>query len=143
MKSSQEREPGHKKTTVLAGQRTELAIRRTVLAADRTLLAWVRTSLSLMTFGFTIYKFFQYLVESGAAAEDWQPTGPRRFGLFLVALATVLLAAQTWQYYKLLKRLSESNDKPVPKTASLMAGIAISLLGVAIFLSMILGPPFF
>ncbi|NLF32655.1 MAG: DUF202 domain-containing protein, partial [Planctomycetes bacterium] len=41
--------------------RRDLAIQRTVLAAERTLLAWTRTSLALVAFGFTIYKFLQYL----------------------------------------------------------------------------------
>lgn len=33
-----------------------LAIERTVMAAERTLLAWVRSGVSLISFGFTIYK---------------------------------------------------------------------------------------
>lgn len=109
-----------------------------MLAADRTLLAWVRTSLSLMTFGFTIYKFFQYLEESGAAAGGWHPTGPRRFGLILVTLATVLLASQTLQYYQLLKRISLARQEKVPKTPTLVAGVAITLLGILTFLSIFL-----
>ena len=40
---------------------TKLAVERTRLAYERTLMAWVRTSTSLISFGFTIYKFFQYL----------------------------------------------------------------------------------
>ncbi len=41
---------------------TELALDRTYLAHDRTLMAWVRTATSLISFGFTIYKFFQYMI---------------------------------------------------------------------------------
>ena len=37
---------------------TRLAYERTVLAHERTLMAWLRTAVSLITFGFTIYKFF-------------------------------------------------------------------------------------
>jgi uncharacterized membrane protein YidH (DUF202 family) len=36
-----------------------LAVERTRVAYDRTMLAWTRTATSLITFGFTIYKFFQ------------------------------------------------------------------------------------
>jgi len=43
---------------------TKLAIERTRLAHERTLMAWVRTATSLISFGFTVYKFFQYLRES-------------------------------------------------------------------------------
>jgi putative membrane protein len=38
---------------------TDLAFERTVLAYERTLMAWIRTAISLISFGFTIYKFFQ------------------------------------------------------------------------------------
>lgn len=38
---------------------TKLAFERTNLAHERTLMAWVRTATSLISFGFTIYKFFQ------------------------------------------------------------------------------------
>ena len=36
----------------------QLALDRTRLAYERTLMAWVRTATSLISFGFTIYKFF-------------------------------------------------------------------------------------
>ena len=49
---------------------TKLAVDRTRLAHERTLMAWVRTATSLISFGFTIYKFFQFLRDGkGTAAE--------------------------------------------------------------------------
>ena len=39
---------------------TRLAYDRTRLAFERTMLAWVRTAASLITFGFTVYKFFEF-----------------------------------------------------------------------------------
>ena len=50
-------------TTATADPRTALAIERTRLAHERTLMAWVRTATSLISFGFTIYKGFDYLQE--------------------------------------------------------------------------------
>jgi uncharacterized membrane protein YidH (DUF202 family) len=50
---------GPKTSNDLAEDRTDLALRRTVMAADRTLMAWVRTALSMISFGFTIYKLLQ------------------------------------------------------------------------------------
>jgi hypothetical protein len=40
---------------------TALALERTRLAHERRLMAWVRTATSLISFGFTIYKAFEYL----------------------------------------------------------------------------------
>ena len=45
--------------TSLAHDRTGLAVTRSYLALERTLMAWTRTSASLISFGFTIYKFFE------------------------------------------------------------------------------------
>ena len=47
----------------LAVERTDWALDRTYMAADRTLMAWVRTSISMIGFGFTLYKFLQYIDE--------------------------------------------------------------------------------
>ena len=47
---------------------TRLAVERTRLAHERTLMAWVRTATSLISFGFTIYKFFEFESGRGAAA---------------------------------------------------------------------------
>jgi len=44
-----------------ADSSTALALERTRLAHERTLMAWVRTATSLISFGFTIYKAFEYL----------------------------------------------------------------------------------
>ena len=49
----------------LAQERTDLALERTLMAADRSLMAWVRTSLSMISFGFTIYKLLESLQQSG------------------------------------------------------------------------------
>ena len=38
---------------------TELAFDRTRAAYERTMMAWIRPATWLITFGFTIYKFFQ------------------------------------------------------------------------------------
>jgi uncharacterized membrane protein YidH (DUF202 family) len=47
---------------------TRLAVERTRLAYERTLMAWVRTVASLISFGFTIYKFFELELRGGPSA---------------------------------------------------------------------------
>jgi len=40
----------------------DLALDRARLAHDRILIAWIRTAFSMISFGFTIIKLFQYSV---------------------------------------------------------------------------------
>ncbi|MDR3557688.1 MAG: DUF202 domain-containing protein [Syntrophobacteraceae bacterium] len=46
--------------TIKEPSSNQLALERTILAHERTLMGWVRTSTSLITFGFTLYKFFSW-----------------------------------------------------------------------------------
>ena len=54
-----------------------LALERTYLANERTLMAWIRTATSLITFGFTLYKFFEYLHETDPARVTRHVLGAR------------------------------------------------------------------
>ena len=47
-----------------------------LMAAERTLMAWTRSAVSLITFGFTLYKFLQY-VRTEEAGEAIEARGPR------------------------------------------------------------------
>jgi len=55
---------------------TRVAAERTRLAYERTLMAWVRTATSLISFGFTIYKFFEF----ESAATEIPHNRARRIG---------------------------------------------------------------
>jgi uncharacterized membrane protein YidH (DUF202 family) len=68
---------------------TQLAIDRTWVAYERTMLAWVTTATSLITFGFSVYKFFQIIREtphangpSNRRAAIRNHIGRYRLGLF-------------------------------------------------------------
>src|ERR1700749_4671391 len=93
------------RSTVLAEERTDLARERPIAAAERTLMAWIRTALSMIGFGFTIYKFFQYLPEEIAAGNIRRPQAPRNLGLSLIALGTLGLAAPILQHANFLKQV--------------------------------------
>ena len=70
---------------------TLLAIERTRVAYERTMMAWVRTGTSLITFGFTVYKFFQ--LDEAVKLSGRMLIGPREFaiGLILVGLLSLVL----------------------------------------------------
>ena len=67
--------------TILAEERTDLAYQRTIIAAERTLMAWIRTALSMIGFGFTIYKFFQYQADEIAAGKIQRPQRAAQSGI--------------------------------------------------------------
>jgi putative membrane protein len=125
----------------LADARTDLAVERTVMAANRTLMAWVRTALSLISFGFVIYKFLQAAIEGaeGAKLALLRTQGPRRLGLTLIALGTMAVILGAIEYYETVKRLSrQSATSCKPLNFSFILGMAIGLLGLFLFITILI-----
>jgi putative membrane protein len=123
--------------TDLAQERTELATRRTLIAAERTLMAWIRTSISMIGFGFTIYKFFQYMPEQIAAGNIKHPQAARNLGLTLVGLGTLALAAAAWQHRHFLKEIDPSQEHQV-WSISFVVAIAVVFIGLLAFYGILL-----
>jgi putative membrane protein len=123
--------------TILAEERTNLALRRTQIAADRTLMAWIRTALSMIGFGFSIYKFFQYMPEEIASGSVRRPQAPRNFGLSLIALGTVALATAAWQHWRLLNEIG-GNKRRHPWSLSFAVAMIVILIGCITFYGVLL-----
>ena len=106
-----------------------------MLAHERTLQAWVRTAASLISFGFTIYKFFQ--LEAGDRVRHAQVIGPRAFASLMIVMGIVGLALATFQHIKDMKRMK--HEHPWMKERSLAGWIAamISVLGLLAMASVI------
>ena len=86
---------------------TRLAVVRTRLAHDRTLMAWVRTAASLISFGFTIYKFFQYLDSSKSGAADHGILGPRGLAIGMIGVGLGALAIATIENRQSMKAMRD------------------------------------
>jgi len=123
--------------TVLAEERTDLAVQRTVLGAERTLMAWIRTANSMIGFGFTIYKFFQYMPEQIASGNIRRPQAPRNLGLTLIALGTLALAAAAAQHWNLLSTIGASPLRRV-WSISFVIAICVVLIGCITFCGVLL-----
>jgi putative membrane protein len=123
--------------TVLAEERTELAIERTIIASERTLMAWIRTAISMIGFGFSIYKFFQYLPEEIASGNIRRPQAPRNLGMTLIALGTLGLAAAAWQHRNFLNKIGASHGRHV-WSISFVVAIAVILIGAITFYGVLL-----
>lgn len=109
---------------------TRLAVERTRLAYERTLMAWVRTSASLITFGFTIYKFFEFERTSGALTSAPGALSPRTFALLMIAVGLMTLVMAAVQHRQSLAAMrAEYGEAPSLSTAGLTA-MLFTLLGV-------------
>jgi putative membrane protein len=104
------------------------------MAQERTLMAWIRTSMSLITFGFTIYKFFEYLATSERRREP--VLSPWVIGMTMIVVGLISLALAWIQNRQQMKAL-EADAGPLPySVAGIMAGFiavlgALALLAVA------------
>jgi putative membrane protein len=68
---------------------TRLAFERTRIAYERTMMAWIRTATSLVTFGFAVYKFFEFDIKYAAARPMRMKL--RGFGLTLIVIGLLSL----------------------------------------------------
>ena len=114
---------------------TQLAVDRTRLAHDRTLMAWVRTATSLISFGFTIYKFFQYLWEKTPAPSE-RLFGPREFALVMIGIGLMALVLATVQHRRDVVQLRHWYPDVPYSLATILAGF-LSILGIVAFLAVI------
>jgi putative membrane protein len=113
-----------------------LALDRTRMAAERTLMAWLRTTLSMISFGFTIYKFLQ-AVEAQSKVPVLRPQAPRTVGLTLVGIGTFALIIACVQHLGYVKKLGPGHPgKPLDLT--LIVSCLIALLGLLMFGNMLL-----
>ena len=104
---------------------------RTIMAADRTLMAWMRTSLSMLSFGFTIYKFLDTMAQQGQLQRSHSP---QMVGLFLAALGTVTIIFGTISYWVTLKDLQRAEVFRLGRPILLLA-LIMCVTGTALFVS--------
>jgi len=106
----------------------DLAFERTFLALERTLMAWVRTATSLIAFGFSVYKFFEF--EKGAGLIKQSVIGPRFFGMAMISIGLLALAMATFEHWHYKMKLKRQGIEIRVSLAGLVAGLII-LLGIA------------
>jgi inner membrane protein YidH len=99
-------------------------------------MAWIRTSLSMISLGFTIYKFSRYLAESAEGLELRQ--GPLNLGRVMVVLGVLLLVPAIVQHWQFLRALSARANRTFPRSLALITAAVIQLLGIGALLSLFL-----
>ena len=116
---------------------TKLAIERTRLAHERTLMAWIRTAASLISFGFSVYKFFHYLRDSQGAPPSG-PIGPREFGGLMIAIGITALLLATIDHRRSMRVLRTGYGALIPYSLSAVVAGLVGGLGVLLLVSVLL-----
>jgi len=119
---------------------TRLAVDRTRLAHERTLMAWVRTATSMISFGFTIYKFFeaQPSRDHRLGIVAWL-LDARHFALMLIVVALVALTFAAIEHRRELQAL-RTQFGHVPRSNSLMVATFVAAFGLFALAAVALGP---
>ena len=110
---------------------TRLALKRTQLAAERTLMAWVRTAFSMISFGFTIGKFLDYLANQ---PESRLPLGEHNLlpkALVLIGLASLLIGI--WEFRHLMLKLADEEGRKFRVSPVGVVSTLVGLLGLLAF----------
>jgi putative membrane protein len=109
-----------------------LAFERTGLAYERTMMGWIRTAASLMTFGFALYKFFQFDAVRHGLPVYHGLLSPRRFSLVLIALSVICLALAAVSHRRSLQAM-RAHGVTVPYSTAVVLGLLVAILRVAVF----------
>lgn len=113
----------------------QLSVERTRLSHDRTLMSNVRTSTALISFGFTIYKFFADL-QGSEAARAHHLLGSRNFALLMMSIGVIYLALASLSYVHEMKRMRAKYGISIDRLSLALAGV-VSVLGILGLLAVI------
>jgi putative membrane protein len=83
----------------------------------------------MISFGFTIYKFFQYLHESNAISPGMHIYGPRSLGEVLVIMGTLLMGFAIIEYVLYQRLLSRQMGQKFPVSTTLIGALLMTVLG--------------
>lgn len=131
---------------VLTAQKPEpnlaniLAKERNRAAAERTLLAWIRTSLSLISFGFAIYKIIHTFAAEGTQKH------PMTFLLAVcfILLGTLTMISATIQHIQILKQLQLEDDPYKPRRPiAVYVSFALTAIGLIALATVVVEALFF
>jgi putative membrane protein len=112
---------------------TRLAFDRTRVAFDRTMMAWIRTATSLITFGFSVYKFFQ--IDLGNKPNH-RLIGFREFALAMVGIGLASLLVGGIDHHRNMKSLVLQYPE-MPRSGTGIVALLVGVLGIAALLAVL------
>jgi putative membrane protein len=108
----------------------QLAVDRTRLAYERTLLAWIRTATGLITFGFSIYKFFELQHAAlGTIPGQHHILSARGFAIMAMAMGLAALVLSSIEYAGNIRTMRAQSGH-VPRSFAGIFAVMISIFGL-------------
>ena len=120
-------------TLPVVPDKNQLALDRTFMALERALMAWIRTATSLITFGFTLYKFFYYLQQQDPVRHPEHVFGARTVGILMIVIGLLSLGLAAAQHWQQLKRLR--THYAAPRSLSQWVAVLVAALGLVALLA--------
>lgn len=117
---------------ISAPDANQIAVDRTRLAHERTLMAWIRTAVSLISFGFAIFKFFQYVRESRPEQQPESVIGPHLFAIMMIVIGLISLTLAWIQHREEMSVLRKDSGHMPYSLASVIAALVAGLGVVAL-----------
>ena len=121
---------------------TLLAVDRTRLAHERTLMAWVRTATSMISFGFTIYKFLaaQPAHERRFSFME-RLLDARNFAVVMISVGLVGLFLAALENRREMARLRETYGRErIPQSNAMRVAILVAIFGFFALGAVLVGP---
>ena len=110
----------------------QMAADRTWMAHERTLMAWIRTATAMISFGFTIYKFFE-----GRPPNPHALLTSRDFAILMISFGLVALTLATIQHIIEIRSIANLMTRK-RRSIALVLSILIAVLGAIAFMSAVL-----
>jgi putative membrane protein len=88
----------------------------------------VRTGVSLISFGFTIYKFFEEFRKAEPVVRT-SLIGAREFGIIMISIGLVAVLLATFQHVRIMHRLRVQYTE-VPYSLAAVVAFLVTMLGI-------------
>jgi putative membrane protein len=110
----------------------QMAADRTWMAHERTLMAWIRTATSMISFGFTIYKFFE-----GRPPNPHTILTSRDFAILMIGFGLIALMLATIQHLIEIRSIADLTTRK-RRSIALVLAILLAVLGTIALVSAVL-----
>jgi putative membrane protein len=114
----------------------KLAFERTRLAYERTTMAWIRTAAALITFGFGMYKLFEFMPLIMGKRPGEQIISSREFALVLAGLGNFCLLLAAIHHRRSLQMMRSVGVK-VPRSGAAILALLLSLMGIGVLVILV------